>query len=50
MQVGRGDDIGGRPYRQALNDAGLNNGDSVLSAVNMILEKVHGPFVNAVQC
>ena len=24
MQVGRGDDIGGRPYRRALNDAGLN--------------------------
>ena len=28
MQVGSGDDIGGGPYRRALNDAGLNNGDT----------------------
>jgi len=27
MQVGRGDDVGGRPYRRALNNAGLDDGD-----------------------
>jgi len=27
MQVSRGDDIGGGPYRRALNDAGLDDGD-----------------------
>ena len=52
MQVGRGDDIGGGPYRWALNDASLDNGDcwylSVIVSA-MIIEKVHGPVLDAVR-